>query len=151
MLHERFSSDARPGLDPRLGFDKQYGLDAEPGLDLPPKLQVPVHSFAAYQDVEPSLQTINYKLVHLNATYALKLHVLQRYKATSKSHTLQTRLVHLFVTYALTLHVRIRFSRPINSIEKSRMSSSAIIDQLPRFWKLRRIFSAIWTSSTLWT
>ncbi len=117
VLHARFSSDARPGSDARSGSDARPVLDARPGSDLPPKLHVLGHSFAAYQDAELPPQATRYKLVHLCATYALKLHVLQRCGATSESYTLQTRLVYPCATYALTLHVRVRLSRPTKDAE----------------------------------
>ncbi len=87
--------------------------DAGPGSDLPPKLQVLLYLFAAYEDL---VRVTRHKLVHPFATYVLKLHLFQIFRANSESDKLQTGLVHLFATYSLTLHVRERFSRPIKVV-----------------------------------
>ena len=93
-------------------------LHAQPGSDLPPKLHVPV------KDAELPPQATRYKLVHLCATYTLKLHVLvhsfaacQRCGATFESYTLQTRPIYLCATYAVTLHVRESASRSTEDSE----------------------------------
>ncbi len=70
MLYAQYSSDAKPGSG------TQSSLDAQSSSDLPSKLHILVHSFAAYQDTQLPPQATFYKLVHIFATYALKLHVL---------------------------------------------------------------------------
>ena len=55
---------------------KQLSLDARYDSDVPLKLHVLLHSFAIYQDAELPLQATCYKLVHLDAIYYLKLHIL---------------------------------------------------------------------------
>ena len=105
VLHRRFNSDAQPGLN------AQLHLDAEPGSDLSAKLYVLVHSFKAYEDAELLLQVTCYKLVHLYATYALKLQLFQRSRVISKSYLLQTRPLYPYATYAMTLHIQVHFLR----------------------------------------
>ena len=91
--------------------------NAQPGSDLLSKLYVLVHSSAAYKNAKLPPQAKCYKLVHLFATYALMLHVLQRCRAISKSYKLQTRLVHPCATYALTLYFLACFLRSIKDAE----------------------------------
>lgn len=85
MLHVQLSSNTQLGLDTRFGLNTQASLDEQPGSDLLQKLHVLVYSFSTHQDAEISLQATCYKLIHLYATDALKLHVFQRFGATSES------------------------------------------------------------------
>lgn len=62
--------------------------------------------------------------MHPSVTYALKLHVLvylfadcQRYKANTRSYTLQTGLVHLGATYTYTSHIWVHVLRPTKDVK----------------------------------
>lgn len=111
LLHPRLISDVQPGSN------LWPCLDVQPGSDLPSKLYVLVHFFAACQNAELPPQTIRYKLIHLFATYALKLQVLQIWRAISKSYMLLSWLVHSCTTYTHIQLVRVCFLRFIKDAE----------------------------------